>query len=162
MRQLTNNTFIYQLTASGSHTYDLTNTLQSNLTRPLAGSSSASKDSSSNIHYKADHAFHEPSTASQSKTAWGFNDKFIWNHFLLQPAFRDRMNAGRDATGWVLPIIYGYVDQASKYRLSSYAWCMLKLPCRGQYIWTNYLCYFDRAEIPLLRRRKVLEERSER
>lgn len=49
--------------------------------------------------------------------AWGFNDRFVWNHFLLQAAFKqpdpEDENHG-ERSCWVLPLVHGYVDQASK------------------------------------------------
>lgn len=38
-----------------------------------------------------------------------YNDMFIWNHYLLKSGFRD-LNS---RSGWILPLIYGFVDQAS-------------------------------------------------
>ncbi|PWZ01757.1 hypothetical protein BCV70DRAFT_187632 [Testicularia cyperi] len=83
-----------------SYTYDLTQTLQDNLTsssEELAGETRS------------------PSSSSQPLTAWGYNEKFIWNHHLLVPAFgaTERRQPGEDARHeWVLPLIYGFVDQA--------------------------------------------------
>lgn len=83
-----------------SYTYDLTKTLQDNLTSapgdPLDQASSVS-----------------PST--QPLTAWGYNEKFIWNHHLLLPAFAasEHMQPHEDPRNeWVLPLLYGFVDQA--------------------------------------------------
>jgi phosphatidylinositol 3,5-bisphosphate 5-phosphatase len=76
-----------------SYTYDLTSTLQRNLTRAS-----------------------EPH--SYDKNGWNFNDRFAWNHHMLQPAFGRRNDDG-DTHGqpvksrWVLPLVYGHVDQAS-------------------------------------------------
>ncbi|KAJ3265534.1 phosphatidylinositol-3,5-bisphosphate 5-phosphatase [Chytriomyces hyalinus] len=56
-----------------SYTYDITNSLQNNMTR--------------------------------SKST-GFNEMFVWNHFLLKNGF-DNFDSE-----WCLPIIYGFVDQA--------------------------------------------------
>lgn len=74
-----------------SYTYDLTKTLQENLTSTVANESTA-----------------------MATTAWGYNEKFIWNHHLLLPAFASSVHLrGSDtASEWVLPLVYGFVDQA--------------------------------------------------
>ncbi|PWN31122.1 hypothetical protein BDZ90DRAFT_230116 [Jaminaea rosea] len=64
-----------------SYTYDLTRTLQENLTGKRF----------------EDHA-----------SSWGYCEKFIWNHHLLSPAF----DSSAAASDWVLPLCYGFVDQA--------------------------------------------------
>lgn len=68
-----------------SYTYDLTSTLQHNLTaanRPVQG-------------------------------RWPFNDRFAWNFHLLTAPF-----GGQDRSTirahWLLPLVHGHVDQASK------------------------------------------------
>ncbi len=83
-----------------SYTYDLTKTLQDNLTStpgdPLEEASSVSP-------------------SKQPITAWGYNEKFIWNHHLLLPAFHasEHMQPHEDPRNeWVLPLVYGFVDQA--------------------------------------------------
>jgi hypothetical protein len=71
-----------------SHTYDLTSSLQANLTRPAVQS--------------------DPG-------GWWFSDRFAWNHHMLADAFGPAKR-GEDQIGrcWVLPMIYGHVDQASE------------------------------------------------
>ncbi|ETS60698.1 hypothetical protein PaG_04601 [Moesziomyces aphidis] len=83
-----------------SYTYDLTKTLQDNLTStpgdPLEQASSVSP-------------------SKQPITAWGYNEKFIWNHHLLLPAFgaSEHLQPDEDPRNeWVLPLVYGFVDQA--------------------------------------------------
>lgn len=85
-----------------SYTYDLTRTLQENLTGCGRGQ----------VH---------PQRAQDAKhTAWGYCEKFIWNHHLLLPAFGATEKEHSDAAGttsqhshdWVLPLCYGFVDQA--------------------------------------------------
>lgn len=72
-----------------------------------------------NRHWVADHAFHEPVQPDSLlpeaavKSAWGFNDRFMWNHFLLRPAFFEKIREKKDASCWVLPLVHGFVDQAS-------------------------------------------------
>lgn len=62
------------------YSYDITNTLQTNLTVPA------------------------------NDRQW--NTRFMWNHHLLSPAFELEEPKGRSR--WVLPLIHGFVDQASK------------------------------------------------
>lgn len=85
-----------------SYTYDLTRTLQENLTG--CGSGQA----------------HPRRAEDSAHTAWGYCEKFIWNHHLLLPAFgaTERVNGNADddpahhSQDWVLPLCYGFVDQA--------------------------------------------------
>ncbi|WFD04735.1 phosphatidylinositol-3,5-bisphosphate 5-phosphatase [Malassezia vespertilionis] len=82
-----------------SYTYDLTSTLQVNMTGPCVSSD----------------AFNAGS--------WNYNEKFIWNYYLLIPAFRDcrhtesQTDAQEDTVleakrQWVLPMVHGFADQA--------------------------------------------------
>ncbi|KAF8584424.1 hypothetical protein K439DRAFT_1646939 [Ramaria rubella] len=68
-----------------SYTYDLTSTLQCNLTRRT-----------------------ESSVTSER---WTFNDRFAWNHHMLEEAFGKRAE-GVAKSHWVLPLVHGHVDQA--------------------------------------------------
>ncbi|KAG1054130.1 hypothetical protein G6F43_003834 [Rhizopus delemar] len=68
-----------------SYTYDLTNSLQNNLTRPPF----------------------DPNGDNKSKEPL-HNDMFVWNHYLLSSGFKN-LNS---RSGWILPLIYGFVDQA--------------------------------------------------
>lgn len=101
-----------------SYSYDLTNTLQTNLTRP-SSHIPAETALRERRHCMADHAFHDPlmldsvKTEAETRAAWGFNDKFMWNHFLLRPAFFEKIREKKDASCWVLPLMHGFVDQAS-------------------------------------------------
>ncbi|EGG02138.1 uncharacterized protein MELLADRAFT_22840, partial [Melampsora larici-populina 98AG31] len=74
-----------------SYSYDLTNTLQ---TDPEEGSSSS-------------RAF----GFDPRRVAWGFHDKFFWNHYLLLSAFGNTIDR-EGGSPWVLPLIYGFVDQS--------------------------------------------------
>lgn len=67
-----------------SYTYDLTNTLQVNMSGP------GNNDAHGN------------------KTPFRYNDMFVWNQYLLKSGFKD-INS---QSGWILPLIYGFVDQA--------------------------------------------------
>lgn len=71
-----------------SYTYDLTNTLQTNLTMP--------------------------NPLGHNEGVRRFNTRFMWNHHLLTPAFGLE---GGDVSGWVLPMIHGFVDQASELKV---------------------------------------------
>lgn len=75
-----------------SYTYDITNSLQKNLTQPpLAPSGSASSSELNDDSLK-------------------HNDMFVWNHYLLSAGFENLDSK----SGWILPLIYGFVDQASR------------------------------------------------
>ena len=69
------------------YSYDITNTLQRNISRQR-----------------------EPQRDGPNlPLSFEFNEMFIWNHYLLQPAFEGLENL----YDWCLPIIHGFVDQAS-------------------------------------------------
>ena len=74
-----------------SYTYDVTSTLQRNLT----------------------------SAHSESSNTWNFNDRFAWNYRMLSDAFGSR-DGGVIKAHWVLPLIHGHVDQASMSDLLKY------------------------------------------
>ncbi|GAA5923006.1 SAC family polyphosphoinositide phosphatase [Sporobolomyces koalae] len=71
-----------------SYTYDITNTLQKNLTRAKSAESDSLGEG----------------VARQSR----WNDKFVWNHKLLVPMLQHL----KSESPWVLPMIYGSVEQA--------------------------------------------------
>ncbi|KAG9103896.1 phosphatidylinositol-3,5-bisphosphate 5-phosphatase [Ceratobasidium sp. 370] len=76
-----------------SYTYDVTSTLQHNLTK---------------FSYK--------SCPQISKTPF-FNDRYAWNHYLLSnafPLYEDNGGPGdwKSKSPWVIPMIFGHVDQA--------------------------------------------------
>ncbi|KZT52574.1 hypothetical protein CALCODRAFT_502129 [Calocera cornea HHB12733] len=66
-----------------SYTYDLTSTLQKNLTKPNLGIDS---------------------------TQPPFDDRYAWNYYLLTPALVCKHL--RRASDWLLPLVHGHVDQA--------------------------------------------------
>jgi hypothetical protein len=72
-----------------SYTYDITNSLQNNLTQPPLAKPGQTDTSPGLLH----------------------NDMFVWNHYLLSSGFKN-LNS---RSGWILPLIYGFVDQASTY-----------------------------------------------
>ncbi|KAL9937823.1 hypothetical protein V8E36_003368 [Tilletia maclaganii] len=83
-----------------SYSLDLTRTLQDNLTALPEAPTSSSTASSAETR--------------SSDSAWGYNEKFVWNHHLLLPAFRETIALPADSEGneWVLPLVYGFLDQA--------------------------------------------------
>ena len=74
------------------YTYDITQTLQKNFTR--------AHDKTSGSSLKTETEDHQP--------RW--NDKFVWNHKLLVPMLQHL----RHDSPWVLPMIYGSIEQASE------------------------------------------------
>ncbi|PCH43055.1 hypothetical protein WOLCODRAFT_74198 [Wolfiporia cocos MD-104 SS10] len=66
-----------------SYTYDLTSTLQHNLTR----------------------------TGLPPARRWIYNDRFAWNHHMLTTPFHDGKSLAAKSH-WLLPLIHGHVDQA--------------------------------------------------
>ena len=72
-----------------SYSYDITRTLQNNILRERQATQQGNADSSSK-HW---------------------NSMFVWNHHLLDPAFE----ALKNIHDWCLPIVHGFVDQASKH-----------------------------------------------
>lgn len=74
-----------------SYSYDITRTLQHNILRERQ-------------------AMHQGNADSSLKHR---NSMFVWNHHLLDPA----SEALKNTYDWCLPIVHGFVDQASKYFL---------------------------------------------
>lgn len=71
-----------------SYTYDITQTLQTNLVREKR-----------NLEHR-----------KERKTFEDYNEMFVWNHALLEPFIASFENSIR----WCLPIIHGFMDQASE------------------------------------------------
>ncbi|RPB29412.1 hypothetical protein L211DRAFT_864066 [Terfezia boudieri ATCC MYA-4762] len=71
-----------------SYSYDITHTLQYNITRERRALAKG---------------LPHPGNS-------GINDMFAWNNYLLQPAIR---HIGKNTFDWCLPIIHGFVDQAT-------------------------------------------------
>ena len=69
-----------------SYSYDITNTLQRNMVRSRSDSNNDASD----------------------LPPVDFNDMFVWNHHLLEPAYQTLTKVH----DWCLPIIHGFVDQA--------------------------------------------------
>ncbi|KAK9473002.1 SacI homology domain-containing protein [Dipodascopsis tothii] len=72
-----------------SYTYDITHTLQRNLTR---------------ARERAREGAPAPTSVFES-----LNEMFVWNHYLLKPA----IDSAIDVFTWCLPIIHGFIDQAN-------------------------------------------------
>ena len=103
-----------------SYSYDVTNTLQTNLTVP------------------------------DDERRW--NTRFMWNHHLLSPAF-DLTDAKRRSR-WVLPLIHGFVDQASASFTSGFR---DHLTVRNQRLHPNSLPHSHRASIQALCRSQIFD-----
>lgn len=73
-----------------SYSYDITRTLQSNILRQRE-------------------LFQKGEWYGTSSDGMDYNDMFVWNHFLLKPGKQQP----RELANWCLPIIHGFVDQAS-------------------------------------------------
>jgi hypothetical protein len=86
-----------------SYTYDITNSLQNNLTQPPLSKPEKKKNEEEE----------EKEEADGEGGGMLHNDMFIWNHYLLSSGFKN-LNS---KSGWILPLIYGFVDQASKFYL---------------------------------------------
>ena len=74
-----------------SYTYDLTSTLQHNMTKPVSL---------------------ETDTSTSGEVKPTFNDRFAWNYHLMTAAFKERESGGI-GSHWMLPMVHGHVDQAS-------------------------------------------------
>jgi len=73
-----------------SYSYDITRTLQSNILRQRE-------------------LFQQGKWYGSNFEDLGYNDMFVWNNFLLKPG----ESHPQEMANWCLPIIHGFVDQAS-------------------------------------------------
>ena len=73
-----------------SYSYDITRTLQSNILRQRE-------------------LFEKGKWYGSDADVMSYNDMFVWNHFLLQSGEKQL----REMANWCVPIIHGFVDQAS-------------------------------------------------
>lgn len=48
-----------------------------------------------------------------------YNDMFVWNNYLLQPA----KHALKNTYDWCIPIIHGYIDQAGRFQIYAFGIC---------------------------------------
>jgi phosphatidylinositol 3,5-bisphosphate 5-phosphatase len=79
-----------------SYSYDITRTLQSNILRQRQ-------------------LFDQGKWYGSTSDGVSYNDMFVWNHFLLKAAGEGKE---KEIAGWCVPIIHGFVDQASKSTLN--------------------------------------------
>lgn len=112
------------------YSYDLTNTLQTNL------------------------------TVSGNNRRW--NTRFMWNHHLLSPAFNLEEPRGRSR--WIIPLIHGFVDQASEraQAYQSFPADHFLCPNRNSCILAYCLPHTYSKEIPTLCWSSVPYKRSQR
>lgn len=74
-----------------SYTYDITSTLQRNLTGTTRAEDSV------------------------KPKRWPFNERYAWNAHMLLKAFGDKVDdKGVIRSEWAIPLMHGHVDQASK------------------------------------------------
>ncbi|KAI7860657.1 SacI homology domain-containing protein [Circinella umbellata] len=86
-----------------SYTYDITNTLQKN------DNNDSDDDDNDNDNNTHNERINNSNDNNKSKNVpVEHNDMFVWNHYLLKSGFKD-LNS---RSGWILPLIYGFVDQA--------------------------------------------------
>ena len=109
-----------------SYSYDMTHTLQYNICRERGA------------------LLQDPPSCRTSS----FNDMFIWNHHLLEPAAR----VLRNMYDWCLPIIHGFADQASKASFYlRFGHNAANLPPSALNLWSNGLRYNHCKAISVLR-----------
>ncbi|KAI5993700.1 SacI homology domain-containing protein [Pisolithus orientalis] len=92
-----------------SYSYDVTSTLQLNLTKP--------------------NRF--------EKSKWWFNDRYVWNFHMLSLPFNDQSPRGGQA--WLIPLIHGHVDQAKLNILSRVVFVTLIARRSRHYAGARYL-----------------------
>lgn len=81
-----------------SYSYDITRTLQNNIC----------------------HEREQLRKGSLTEPRQNRNEMFVWNHHLLEPASRTL----KKSPDWCLPIVHGFVDQASKSPISKPVWIL--------------------------------------
>lgn len=119
-----------------SYSYDITRTLQHNLTRErdalACGLPGAMDD---------------------------FNGMFVWNSHLLQPA----MKALKDPFDWCRPIIHGYIDQAGEFIIVVIEVEVTLLTADSLvYIWTYCVHHHNSSAVSLLCWGKIPQTRGQR
>ena len=119
-----------------SYSYDITRTLQQNIAREREGLTDDG-----------------PRTGNDA-----FNAMFAWNHYLLEPAHETLKNTH----DWCLPIVHGYVDQASKQPRRCSAACRAHADLSSLRLRTNCVSHHHRETLSLLCRGKILEAWCER
>jgi phosphatidylinositol 3,5-bisphosphate 5-phosphatase len=109
-----------------SYSYDITRTLQSNILRQ--------RD-----------LFEKGKWYGNNAEVMNYNDMFVWNHFLLKPGAEQP----EEMANWCLPIIHGFVDQASITEP------LMRLTERNISLWKVNLCLCYRSTIKILCRREI-------
>jgi phosphatidylinositol 3,5-bisphosphate 5-phosphatase len=104
-----------------SYSYDITRTLQSNILRQRQLFDQGKWYGCDGVSY---------------------NDMFVWNHFLLKAAGEGKE---KEIAGWCVPIIHGFVDQASKSPQSKEL-----VDRRNLVVWTVGLCLRYCAAVAVL------------
>jgi len=115
-----------------SYSYDITRTLQSNILRQRE-------------------LFQQGKWYGCNFEDLGYNGMFVWNHFLLKPGEKHP----REMANWCLPIIHGFVDQASTI-------LSLHVLTRNFTIWSLNLCLCHSSKVSLFRWRPIFKARSQR
>ena len=119
-----------------SYSYDITRTLQHNIVRERQTLHKGNADIPERRH----------------------NSMFVWNHHLLDPALK----ALKDIDDWCLPIIHGFVDQASESTAMYDNYVVVNVSSRTLHLWEDGLHHDCCQEIPLLRRCTFPQKRSKR
>jgi hypothetical protein len=126
-----------------SYTYDLTNTLQVNMTRPPY----------TQLHGNSDKAVSNN----------GYNLMFVWNYYLMKSGFESVSTQ----SSWILPMIYGFVDQASmcSHNIIKYPFysepSLTRQPVRRNISpWQERLCNTNCSPISVFCWCQILEERG--
>lgn len=113
-----------------SYSYDITHTLQHN------------------ILFERETLHHDLKAHNRKPR----NAMFMWNHHLLETASKS-LNKVHD---WCLPIVHGFVDQASIYSVASFMHLSFLTESRSSFsIWSYCLHHNHRTSLALLRRCKV-------
>lgn len=94
-----------------SYSYDITNTLQSYFIHSTSYSASLSAFPPDLTGTSRQDDSDDLVRLKRRRVAWGFHDKFFWNHYLLLSAFGNSIDR-EGGSPWVLPLIYGFVDQS--------------------------------------------------
>ena len=87
-----------------------------------------------------------------------YNSMFVWNHHFLRPVSA----ALKTAYDWCLPVVHGFVDQASKDVKTSIVMKEAETHCRDPRLRSNCIHHYDCKTITFLCRSSVSETRSKR
>jgi phosphatidylinositol 3,5-bisphosphate 5-phosphatase len=111
-----------------SYSYDITRTLQSNILRQ--------RD-----------LFEKGQWYGSNADVMNYNDMFVWNHFLLKPG----VEQPKEMANWCLPIIHGFVDQASTIPE------VTQLTDRNISLWKVDICMCNSSKIAIFCRCQIPE-----